>query len=90
MGFKASASGAGAFYARPSSSAGYWRGSGSPGGAGVAGVGGTMAGTNTISGIFSAPSGAPSAGGWSPSVLYLLVLIVAEMFIFGFISRVLR
>lgn len=92
MGFKASASAntAGAFYARPSSSLGYWRGTGSPGGAGIAGVGGTMAGANPISGIFSAPSGAPSSGGWSPSVLYLLVLVVAEMFVFGFISRVLR
>lgn len=49
-----------------------------------------MAGGNPISGIFSAPSGAPGTGGWSPSVLYLLVLVVAEMFVFGFISRVLR
>lgn len=89
MGFQAQGQAAGAFYARPSSSLGYWRGTGSPGGAGVAGVGGTMAG-NPVAGIFSAPSGAPSAGGWSPSVLYLLVLVVAEMFIFGFISRVLR
>jgi len=44
---------------------------------------------SSIAGIFTAPSGA-GAGGWSPSVLYLIILVVAEMFIFGFISRVLR
>ena len=31
-----------------------------------------------------------SAGGWQPTVIYLLILIVAEMVIFGFISRTLR
>jgi amino acid permease len=46
-----------------------------------------MAGTS--SGIFAAPS-ATGTGGWEPSVLYLLILIVAEMFVFGFIARTLR
>jgi hypothetical protein len=46
-----------------------------------------MAGTS--SGIFAAPT-VPGAGGWEPSVLYLLILIVAEMFVFGFIARTLR
>lgn len=45
---------------------------------------------STISGIFTAPSGPGGDGAWSPSVLYLLLLVVAEMFVFGFISRVLR
>ena len=36
--------------------------------------------------------GAPgaSAGGWQPTVIYLLILVVAEMAIFGFISKALR
>lgn len=29
-------------------------------------------------------------GGWHPTVLYLFVLILAEMFVFGIIARVLR
>ena len=84
MGFTGNTN-AGAFYSRPSS-LGYWRGSGTN--AGITGLGGNM--PNTSSGIFSAPSGTGSGGGWEPSVLYLLLLIVAEMFVFGFISRMLR
>ena len=30
------------------------------------------------------------SGGWEPTVVYLLILIVAEMIVFGFISRMLR
>ena len=29
-------------------------------------------------------------GGWQPTVVYLLLLVLAEMIIFGFIARVLR
>lgn len=85
MGFLPGGSAAGNFYTRPSSSLGFWRGSGTN--AGISGLGGNM--PNTSSGIFSAPSAA-AGGGWEPSVLYLLLLVVAEMFIFGFISRMLR
>ena len=45
---------------------------------------------NTSSGIFSAPGSVGEGGGWTPSVLYLLLLVVAEMFVFGFIARTLR
>ena len=83
MGFTGNTN-AGAFYSRPSS-LGYWRGSGTN--AGITGLGGDM--PNTSSGIFSAPT-STGGGGWEPSVLYLLLLIVAEMFVFGFISRMLR
>jgi len=76
---------AGSFYGRPSSSLGYWRGSGTN--QGISGLGGDMPATS--SGIFQAPGGT-GGGGWEPSVLYLLLLIVAEMFVFGFISRMLR
>lgn len=40
--------------------------------------------------FLSASQGAPSGSGWEPTVVYLLVLMVAEMVIFGFISRMLR
>ncbi len=32
----------------------------------------------------------PTQVGWEPTVVYLLILIVAEMVVFGFISRTLR
>jgi hypothetical protein len=85
MGFQPGTSASGSFYTRPSSSFGYWRGSGTN--AGITGLGGNM--PNTSSGIFTAP-GTTTPGGWSPSVLYLLLLIIAEMFVFGFIARTLR
>ena len=33
---------------------------------------------------------ASSAGGWQPTIIYLLILTIAEMVIFGFISKTLR
>ena len=35
-------------------------------------------------------SGQGTGSGWEPTVVYLLILIVAEMVVFGFISRMLR
>ncbi len=51
-----------------------------------------MAGTKGgVKGFFTSPQGAPAGGGgWEPTVVYLLILIVAEMIVFGFISRMLR
>ena len=41
--------------------------------------------------LLSASQGAPSSGvSWEPTVVYLLLLILAEMIIFGLISRLLR
>ena len=35
--------------------------------------------------------GAPGAsGGWQPTVVYLILLVLAEMVVFGVISRLLR
>ena len=35
--------------------------------------------------------GAPGAtGGWEPTVIYLLLLVIAEMVVFGFIAKTLR
>jgi len=77
------------FYARPSSSFGYWRGGGSE--IPLEGGQGSMAGPKTQGfGIFSQGQGTPGASGWEPTVVYLLILIVAEMIVFGFISRALR
>ena len=77
------------FYSRPSSSFGYWRGGGSEiplaGGQG-SGMGQKDSGT----GLFSQGMGATLGGDWHPTVIYLLILVVAEMFVFGFISRMLR
>ena len=40
--------------------------------------------------ILSAGQGAPGAAGWQPTVIYLILLVIAEMFVFGVISRMLR
>jgi hypothetical protein len=40
--------------------------------------------------ILSQGQGAPGGTGWQPTVVYLLLLVLAEMIVFGFISRVLR
>lgn len=32
----------------------------------------------------------PGSVSWEPTVVYLLLLIIAEMFVFGLISRLLR
>jgi hypothetical protein len=73
-----------AYFAKPSSSFGYYRGWPIYGGDG-SGMGVEMAGSN----VFSAGqgTGTDSANGWTPTILYLFVLIVIEMFVFAFIAR---
>jgi hypothetical protein len=72
------------YYARPTSSFGYYRGWPLVGGQG-AGEGVEMAGSN----VFSAGQGDSSTGSatWTPTILYLFVLIVLEMFVFAWIGR---
>jgi len=41
-------------------------------------------------GFLSQGQGAPGSSGWDPSIVYLFLLVIAEMFVFGFISRTLR
>jgi hypothetical protein len=41
-------------------------------------------------GFLTQPQAAPGASGWSPTLTYLFILIIGEMVVFGFISRVLR
>lgn len=77
-----------AAYSRPSSAFGYWRGGGADGPL-ANGQGSNMGPRNQGAGMFSAGQG-PTAVSWEPTILYLFVLIIAEMFVFGFISRALR
>lgn len=72
------------YYAKPSSSYGYYRGWPIYGGDG-SGQGVEMAGSN----VFSAGQGSTGTGqsAWTPTILYLFVLIVVEMFVFAFIAR---
>ena len=41
-------------------------------------------------GLLSQGQGAPGGGGWDPTIGYLFLLILAEMVVFGLISRALR
>lgn len=73
------------YFAKPSSSFGYYRGWPIYGGDG-SGQGVEMAGSN----VFSAGSGNATDSGtgtWTPTILYLFVLIVIEMFVFALIAR---
>jgi hypothetical protein len=72
------------YFARPTSSFGYYRGNPIYNGDG-SNQGPNVSGTN----IFSAGQGSSTADGnaWSPTILYLFVLILIEMFLFAYISR---
>jgi hypothetical protein len=42
-------------------------------------------------GFFSAGQGTPaSTGSWDPTIVYLILLTIGEMVVFGVISRMLR
>ena len=77
-------------YSRPSSAFGYWRGGGSDGVPLAQGQGSKMGPRNQGVGFFSQGQGPVKAVGWEPSILYLFALVIAEMIVFGFISRTLR
>jgi hypothetical protein len=70
------------YFANPTSSFGYYRGSPQYGGTG-SGMGQSVSGA----GVFSQGTGPASDTGWSPTILYLFVLIVVEMAVFGFLAR---
>jgi hypothetical protein len=74
------------YFAQPTSSFGYYRGSPQfMGGAATGGGSGPqMAGTNT----FSQGQGPQQSGkAWSPDILYMIGLILLEMVVFGILSR---
>lgn len=72
-------------YAYPNSSFGYYRGSPLYGGGayGGGGSGPQMAGNST----FSAGQGPTSQTGWSPTILYMIGLVIGEMIVFGILAR---
>lgn len=73
------------YYARPTSSFGYYRGNPVFAGEG-SGMGQNVSGGN----VFSAGQGTDttaSGTNWSPTILYMFVLILVEMFVFAFIAR---
>lgn len=73
------------YYAKPTSSYGYYRGSPIAGG-----DTGTQGPQVSGSNVFSAGQGtanAASGSTWSPTILYLFVLVLVEMFVFAWVAR---
>ena len=73
------------YFALPTSSYGYYRGAPVVGGD-IGNQGPQVSGSN----VFSQGQGASmtqGAGSWTPTILYLFVLILIEMFVFAFIAR---
>lgn len=77
-------------YARPSSAFGYWRGVGSDGPLAY-GQGSNYGQASQGAGMFPQGYGgpAPAAGGWHPTVIYLILFVIAEMIIFKWVGKVL-
>lgn len=70
-------------FANPTSSFGYYRGTPYAGGYG-SGMGPQMAGN----GFFSQGQGnGGSNSGWSPTILYMIGLVILEMIVFGWLSK---
>jgi hypothetical protein len=73
------------YVSRPTSSFGYYRGNPIYGGD-IGTEGPQVSGANVFSsgqGVMSSANGT----GWTPTILYLFLLILAEMFVFAFIGR---
>jgi hypothetical protein len=79
----------GVFYARPSSSFGYWRGGMSDGPL-TQNQGSGYGQSNSGVGMFPQGSGPQDTKGWSPTLTYLFVFIVVEIVAFGVLGRVLK
>lgn len=66
---------------------GYYAGGGQQAGGSGSGMGAAMAGR----GQFASGQGVTVAGqSWHPTILYLGALVIAEMVVFGFISRTMK
>jgi hypothetical protein len=79
------------YASRPTSSFGYYRGVGAEGPFWQGqGSGQGMAANTQGMGVLSQGQGPQGAAGWHPTVLYLGVLIFAEMIAFGLLSKLLR
>jgi hypothetical protein len=77
------------FANQPNQSAGYYQGVGE---GPFTGGQGSMAGPKLQGlGFFSQGQGpTAAAGSWDPTIVYLLLLTIGEMVVFGIISRMLR
>lgn len=77
----------------PSASFGYWRGGGSEiplaGGQG-SGMGQANSGLGKLAQGIGVAGGGGQGGQWTPSVIFLLGLTVAEMIVFALVARALR
>lgn len=71
-------------YAMPTSSFGYYRGSPQ-----FAGSGSNQGEAVAGNGMFAAGQGPVNSlkDSWTPTIMYLFLLIIAEMFVFGFLGR---
>lgn len=70
-------------FASPTASFGYYRGAPQYMGQG-SGMGQNVAGIGQMP---QGQGGGSNTSNWSPTILYLFVLIIAEMFVFAFLSR---
>jgi len=75
----------------PNPAFGYYRGGGSDGPPLYKGQGSMRGPAIQGLGFLSQGQGKPAAmSDWDPSILYLFVFVIAEMIVFGWISRTLR
>jgi hypothetical protein len=70
------------YFTNPPGTAGYYRGNPKYGGQGSG-----MGGDGVSAKGFLTGAGAANGTGWTPTILYLFLLIIAEMFVFGWLSR---
>lgn len=77
-------------FSYPNSAFGYWRAGSGPEGPLTGGQGSRMGQSQYGIGFLSQGQGSAGGGGWDPTIVYLLIMVVVEMIIFGFISRALR
>jgi hypothetical protein len=79
------------YAARPTSSFGQWRGVGADGPY-TEGQGSGYGPVRQGAGFFAQGVGPPgqTGGGWTPTVTYLIVFIIAEVVAFGFLARVMK
>jgi hypothetical protein len=74
------------YYTHPTQSFGYYRGAPQFGGGAYGGGGSGPMAQGT--GQFAQGQGTPTGiGGWNPTILYMFALIIAEMFVFGWLSK---
>lgn len=74
------------YFAKPSGAYGYYVGWPLAGNQG-SGQGVNMAGSNVFSAGQGTTQSSSSSSSWSPTILYMFVLIFIEMFVFAMIAR---